>query len=368
MAGKAISNDKEILPQKEQISSLLLPSYVKSYSETSLESTTVDYTWRINKFKCLINAIDMLKSPAFPENGRYMNLYMKSTSLTQYDLKVYLLTTKPFVGLCTTSIKYSDERSSSQSISGYISNMTELYEGLNLTLKRDIDSFIIRCKLKIFRHLKNDTKHICNLLPSSTISKDIKSLEDSTFEDKSKGDKSITFLLGTEKYIISKKLLWTTNSNYFKNICLTHEAKEKDMTNELKTNEEIEAFKQILLFIITGSQSVESYNYYRRTTLFKIANKYDVVTLKLICEHYLLESITVNNAIELIQLAFTFKTQLLETYLINFIKFYIKEIVNTEEFQNLPEEDSNKIIKLIKNNKKSEVCDIMTDFKPLVNK
>ncbi|XP_036142437.1 TD and POZ domain-containing protein 1-like [Monomorium pharaonis] len=371
MAGKEISDDKEILPQKEQtISSLLLPSYIKSYSETSLESTTIDYRWRINKFNHLFHVLDTLKSPAFPENDQYMNIYLnfthKPTRMSLggpycYTLKLYLLTTKPFVGICTTVTRYSDQKFCEKSISGYISNMTELYTCLNLTFKHDIDSFLVRCKFEIFRHLENNARHICNLLPSSTISKDIKSLEDSTFEDKSKGDKSITFILGTERYIISKKLLWTTNSNYFKNICLTHEAKEKNMTNELKTNEEIEAFKQILSFIITGSQSIESYNYDKLITLLKIVDKYDVLTLKLICEHYLLEYITIENAIKLIQLAFVFKTPLLETHLINFIQFY-KKIINTEEFQNLPEEDANKIIELIKKNKKSEMCDIVTHF------
>ena len=103
--------------------------------------------------------------------------------------------------------------------------------------------------------------------------------------DKSKYEKSIKFIVGEKQYVLSQKLLYATKSSYFQNICHTHAGRTKDMTNEL-TDDEIQAFQQILLFIITGS--IEQYDKDILKKLLKTADKYDVAALKLTCEYYLL--------------------------------------------------------------------------------
>ncbi|TGZ50580.1 Uncharacterized protein DBV15_12927, partial [Temnothorax longispinosus] len=115
------------------------------------------------------------------------------------------------------------------------------------------------------------------------------------------------------------------------------------MTNELITDNELQKFKQILVFILTGS--VEQCDYDMLKKLLTAADKYDVPTLKLTCEHYLLRYI--KNAVELIQLALLSNTKFLETHLTTFIKFHIKKIKNTKELRSLSQEDLNKVLELI---------------------
>ncbi|TGZ53452.1 Uncharacterized protein DBV15_12929 [Temnothorax longispinosus] len=85
--------------------------------------------------------------------------------------------------------------------------------------------------------------------------------------------------------------------------------------------------------------------------LLTAADKYDVPSLKLTCQHYLLCSLTIENAVELVQLAFSSNAKFLETHLVTFIKFHIKGIRDTEAFQSLSQEDLNKIMELIEKSK-----------------
>ncbi|KYM80093.1 hypothetical protein ALC53_09187, partial [Atta colombica] len=122
------------------------------------------------------------------------------------------------------------------------------------------------------------------------------------------------------------------NTSYFKkyNICQIHEPKI-DMTNEL-TFEELENFR-ILLLIINGSKSESDY----------INFEYELI----------IRSIAIINAMELIEFAFSFNIKFLEIYLINFVKFHIKEIVKTKNFQKLSQKDIVKLMELIEKNETS---------------
>ncbi|XP_024878381.1 TD and POZ domain-containing protein 3-like isoform X2 [Temnothorax curvispinosus] len=337
--------DNEIVSKKEQtVSSSFLPSYTKSYSQTRLEVTTSDYTWKIDQFGRLAAIVDTLNSPPFGENNQYkiqMNILRKDFLCA---IRILIRTGTAFTGLCTTTIMHPPETVlASRSISCRISDMTLLIDVLDDSYI-STEAFIIHCKIEHFHQLISNTIHM-NLQPSTTVFKEVKSFEGSTLEFISKNEKSIKFIVGEEQYVISKKLLCDTNSNYFKIICLIHDGKEKDMTNELATDNELQTFKQILIFILTGS--VEQCDYEMLKKLLTAADKYDVPTLKLTCEHYLLRYITIKNAVELIQLALLSKAKFLETHSTTFIKFHIKEITNTKEFKSLSQEDLNKVLEFI---------------------
>ncbi|XP_071653481.1 speckle-type POZ protein-like [Temnothorax longispinosus] len=236
---------------------------------------------------------------------------------------------------------------SSRSISCLISDMTLLIDVSDRSYI-STEAFIIHCKIENFQKLINNTIHM-NLQLSAPVFKEVKSLEDSTFEFASKDDKSIKFIVGEEEYVISKKTLCDTNSSYFKYICLTHKEKEKDMTNELVTDDEVESFQQVLLYIITDSIDQGDYKMLRK--LLTASDKYDVQTLKLTCQHYLLRSLTIENAVELVQLAFSSNAKFLETHSATFIKFHIKEIRDTKAFQSVSQEDLSKIMEFIEKSK-----------------
>ncbi|XP_071578517.1 uncharacterized protein [Temnothorax nylanderi] len=352
-------SDKEVelipsentLEKKQTVSSPFLPSYIKRCSRTNLESTIFDYTWTIEQYKRFSTIKHMI--PSFPEIGQcelLMNV-LRDDSSSIKGIKLNILTDNSFHGSCTTTLMpvmlpSGDYISLSRFISGHISNMTLLFEYYLIQNSGLGDTLTINCKFEIFCNLIYKT--ICmNLLPSSTkLSKDVTYFEDPSFDKfEYKDEESIKFIVVEKPYVISKKSLCAINSSYFKNICLTHKEVEKDMTNELGTNEEIESFKQILLYITTGSIEQRYYNTLK--DLLTAADKYDVPSLKLTCEHYLLHFININNAIELLQFALSSNAEFLGTHSANFIKLYLKQIKNTKEFRDLPQENLNKIMELI---------------------
>lgn len=353
MEEKEISDKKEVenisteMPSgmEQTVSSPVLPSYSKSFSKTRIELTTCNYTWKIDQFKRYFAIVNTLYSPPFPEKGRYMiqiNILRKADERLN-TIQFYIRTDTAFIGSCITTVmscSLSETVLSTKSISSRISDMTLLIEipsykfNYHNTLK-------IHCKFEIFQPISS-TIHMN--LPTNT-----EDLTPGKFQ--SKNEETIKFIIGNEQYVASKKLLCATNSSYFTNLCLTLNGKEKDMTNELITHDEIQNFK-ILLFIINGSKSIESYDYYALKKLLAASNKYDVSSLKLTCERYLLRCITIKNAVELLQLAFSSNAKFLETHSATFIKFHLTEIVNTKEFRNLPQKDSNKIMEFIE---KSEI-------------
>ncbi|XP_071625495.1 speckle-type POZ protein-like [Temnothorax longispinosus] len=201
---------------------------------------------------------------------------------------------------------------SSRSISCLISDMTLLIEVSDYSCI-STEAFIIHCKIKNFHQLISNTIHM-NLQASVPVFKEVKSLEDSTFEFASK-DESFKFIVGEEEYDISKKKLCDTNSSYFKNICLTYKGREINMATVLTRNE-LQTFKQVLLYITTNS--IDQGDYKMLKKLLTAADKYDVPTLKLTCQHYLLRSLTIENAVELVQLASSSNAKFLETHSVTY--------------------------------------------------
>ncbi|XP_077273970.1 protein maternal effect lethal 26-like [Temnothorax americanus] len=328
---------------EEQISSC-----TKSYSRTKLESAIFDHTWTIEQYKHF-STIEH-KIPSIPKIGQcaiLMNILRYDNSSIR-AIRLNILTENPFYGSCTTVImRLSGETVSSKYISGHISNMTLLAEFLTQNCKLDFgNTLVVNCRFEIFCNLITNTISM-NLLPLSTeLSRKVEYFEDSIFDKQAnKDEESIKFMVEEKPYVIAKKSLCAINSSYFKNICLTHDEKEKDMTSELVTHNEVESFKQILLYITTGSIEQRGYNTLK--DLLTAADKYDVPCLKSTCEHYLLHYITINNAIDLLQFALSSNAKFLKTHSENFIKFYLKQIKNTKEFRDLSQENLNMIMELM---------------------
>ncbi|XP_011865822.1 PREDICTED: uncharacterized protein LOC105560917 [Vollenhovia emeryi] len=333
-----------------------LPSCTKSYSESRMEFTTFEYTWKIVGFDRFYKATSTLLSSPFAEDQFRIEM---NSSHQDKIIKFHIRTLTAFTGSCTTTVTdsnicCSESNKSLKYVSGIIHDKTLLVE-IKLSCPWYYDC-VIHCEIEIYQKLISNTMHM-DLLSSLAIFKDMKRLNNSTLKFESKNEKSIKFVVGEESYIISKKLLWATNSSYFMNVCLTHEGEEKDMTSELDELGEMHTFKKILSYILTGSLSINESDYYMFKELLKTSDKYDVPTLKFICEHYLVRSFTVDNTVELVQLAFSSNAKVLETHLATFIKFHEKIITNSRVFRSLPPEDSNKIMELIK---KSEILEVKT--------
>ncbi|EFN66470.1 TD and POZ domain-containing protein 5, partial [Camponotus floridanus] len=126
--------------------------------------------------------------------------------------------------------------------------------------------------------------------------------------------------------------LYATNSEFFKSICDYAMVENEKGIYEIEVDEMPVPFKQMLSFILSGFIP-DPFNYHMLRDLLIMASKYNVQTLKILCESYLIRMINIENSIDLIQLALTYNAKSLEKYTALFIKLYLKEIVHTQEFQ-----------------------------------
>ncbi|XP_024871682.1 uncharacterized protein LOC112454479, partial [Temnothorax curvispinosus] len=137
MEEKQMSNSEEIrnvsennTPKEQRtVFSPILPIYIKSFSETHMESTIIDHTWKINQFLRFHEIKNAITFSSFPEIDKceiLMNVSRQPD--TSYVIKFYILTSNSFDGSCNTSIMLEPETVISVNfISGHImSNMTLL--------------------------------------------------------------------------------------------------------------------------------------------------------------------------------------------------------------------------------------------------
>ncbi|XP_011704822.1 PREDICTED: uncharacterized protein LOC105460072, partial [Wasmannia auropunctata] len=208
MEGKENSDEKQVenvfteeSSEKQQALSVL-PSYIKSYSTTQIESTTFEYSWKIDQFKLVCKILDTLCSAPFPENGKYMiqmNIIRKSKSPNEDKLlsgnnntsnifcnschtnrsfycnycrntnstveknwfeslnaQIYMRTNTPFFGSCT--VMNSPKLVQSKTVAGHIEDMTLLMETSDLDYIYT-DTLKIHCKFEIFHTITNKAIH-----------------------------------------------------------------------------------------------------------------------------------------------------------------------------------------------------------------
>lgn len=341
-----------------------LPSYNKSYSRTWFQSSVVEYTWDIDRAITLFKIVKVLFSEAFPETALYrikLNIDIDTSQILNSKLRFYLLTETEFMGICDCFVYSADfNQIPCKSTTGLISNMTLLYETTLESLGRDSfirDRIVMYFKFEILHRFFTQSIHM-DIIPSrTTIYKDLNPECAIRINFKANNKESITFIVNGERYDLPKTLLRAVNSKYFKNICDMYENNKNNIPYEIKIDDMPIAFKEMLSFILSGLLP-ESLDYYMLQDLLMVAHKYDVQTLKLICEHYLLRLINLKNSIDLVILAFSCNAKTLEKHTAIFIKFYLKEVVRLEEFNHLTQKHLDKIIELINNIKiplKSEI-------------
>ncbi|XP_072766068.1 uncharacterized protein [Anoplolepis gracilipes] len=340
----------KIMPkQKETVSQSL---YNKSYSRTWFSSSIVEYTWEIDRAITLFKITKEFFSTMFPETGLYrikLTIDTDTSEILKSILKFYLLTETEFIGVCDVCVinPTSFHKILCQSTSGLITNMTLLYETTLELLEKYLfvkNSLTLYFEFEILNQFFTRSIHM-NVIPSSTtLDKElIRDCSLLNFIDK----EIITFKIKGECYNLPEKVLRATNSKYFNKICDLFE-NIKDRTYKIEVNDMPMAFKEMLSFILSGLLP-DLLNYYKLRDLLLVAHKYDVQTLKVICEQYLLRMINIQNSIDLIQLAFSCNAKSLEKYTALFIKLYLKEVLHIKEFQLLSQTDVDKIIELISN-------------------
>ncbi|XP_050465785.1 uncharacterized protein LOC126859002 isoform X1 [Cataglyphis hispanica] len=334
----------ESCPKEKQIETL--SSYQKSYCQLRYEANTIDYVWKLDRCSKLLKFLKPILSMPFPESTSQYVIQIEVSIASEWSsslVKFYLLTKVSFNGTCDVFIIDKYSKIHVNSICGVLSNMTLLYETTVKTLCDDLDKDTLTMGFTfeiLYRYLI-DTMHI-EALPLSKLSLTYSNSQNSTLDDIPDG--TITFVLNGKYYDVSKKLLHNTKCvEYF---CSTY---KENMTNDLITindNDMQDVFHIMLMYLKTGLILGE-FDYYKIKKLLEVAHKCDLQNLKLICEEYLIRTITIDSVIELVQLAFLNNAKNLEKHAATFIKFNIQEIINIKEFLSLPQEHLDKIIELV---------------------
>jgi len=328
--------------------------YNKSYSRTWLQTSIVEYTWEINCVMTIFKIQKELFSAMFPETSLYrikLTIDIDTSEVMKSTLRFFLLTETNFQGICDVGIVSSSDfrKIKCKSTSGLISNMTLLYE----TTIESLQSYITNNNLVMyfeieFAHLIDTESVHVDMMPSNTtLYEQFNSERSNLVNLKAKDKELITFKIKDEHYSFPKKALYATNSKYFKNILDMLENK-KDLSYEIEIDEMPITFKQMLSFILSGLIP-DPFNYHMLLDLLIMAHRYDVRTLKFLCEFYLIRMINIENSIDLIQIAFACNADSLKKHTSLFIKLYLKEVVRISEFQRLSQNDLDKIFELVYN-------------------
>lgn len=334
-----------------------LSSHNKSFCRSWFESSIIEYTWDIDRVMTYLQITKELSSLEFPETGQYqIKLSIDINTLDKLKSKVrfYLLTKKEFMGKCEISFAHHYETTCENihwsPYIGTMTNMTLLCEIALGFFGEDIiskDKIIINFKFEILDRFHAQTIHMN--IPTNIICKNFNYERESDVNMGTNDKvKSIVFLINKDHYSIPMTLLRRINSTYFNNICDMYENDENmKMPYKIKVDDSnMLAFKRMLIFILSGSLTT-SYNYDQLRNLLIVAHKYDVETLKLICEQYLLRKLNIHNSVDLIMLAISCNAKILEEKIAIFIKFYLKEIFQDKKFYNLSQENVDKIFDLI---------------------
>lgn len=329
---KEESSDEDDYSEEEPISKDDMFTYNNCFIRTRMESDVVKYNWEIDNFNVFYEYSHSasLTSPAFPERPEYrikIEFHKEKNAIN-----FIIITEKSFLCSCLIHLKDAGFEK------GHLIDLAAVQVKGNTLLcehklTRISDKCTISFTLRIFREIVSNSVHTPFFRTN--------------LEKNSKLDNSelVTFILNdTDDISISKDKLCATNSNYFNTLCRTL---KEIPSSKVDIEENADSFKAMLTYIETGLLN-QNVNYEK---LLEIAQKYDVQQLKVICEQYLIDTLTVETAVEHIKLAWLHDAEYLANYAIDIIKLYHDTILQSTEFEALPNEYFERIIKCINKSK-----------------
>ncbi|KAM0729210.1 Speckle-type POZ protein [Formica fusca] len=305
------------------------------HGRTQLESSIFSYTWSISNFWEIREFISELYGD---EIKNYFRLYV---SFKEDKLEFYAMTNSKekirvsysVFSLNTTETKLMSKHATNFFVDKYLEL---LYELSISDLKSNSEKYLSEGVFTIcFKFCKFD-----NLINNSicySYKPGISVTEMQSFVSNEKSDSLVTFVINNEHLQVSKALL-CSKSEVFKamfNYDLTENINNKVEIIDIK----YDILQQLLFFLQTGCLSEDV----REDTeiaceLMIAAEKYDIKDLKLICEQYLITNTTKENVVEHLKIAHLNNGTTLKKYALDFIKLYLKDIVDTPNFITLMQE------------------------------
>ncbi|KAL6257059.1 hypothetical protein P5V15_011994 [Pogonomyrmex californicus] len=196
----------------------------------------------------------------------------------------------------------------------------------------------------IFKSPKISHNFICYNTLEMLMQEDI-----NEFSLNNESDSFVTFIIGDNRICANKSLLYTS-SEVFKTM-LSSDDIEKN--NEIEINDVSYDIFQILLSFLENKNHATK-TYFLETIRFinnnptkilcdilKAAHTYDIKHLKLLCEKFIIELTTKDNAVEHLYVAFQCNAVFLKEFLKKYIKLYLDYFIQIPKFLNITEMNPN---------------------------
>ncbi|XP_043462247.1 protein roadkill-like [Leptopilina heterotoma] len=307
----------------------------KSGEESLHESLGVtNFSWIVKNYDNVISSDGVITSNVFPVEGTP-------------SLKCTIQIDKIDSSYCSSRIKAGDyvhfQIFNVQSESHFSEKIFKIKLALGIVRKKKL-YFKNRCAISRFKYFideneirkiltNNDCLHLNLQIKQLSTAK--KSTIENNFQSFFLNDtlSDVTFNVENTNFPAHKIVLASMSPVFEK--MFAHQMKE-NITNIVVIEEiDPEVFKEMLRFIYTGKIENSKQVAFR---LHELADKYDVKKLRIICEQYLENYLTVKNAIAVLQLADSHNSVNLKKKSINFIQKNFNEIGTMDAFKNVKQE------------------------------
>jgi len=341
--------------------------YSKTYCRTYHTANVFEYVWKLDHFDTLQRNVTIIHSTEFPEAGQYkleMRVFHEPTEHfpTRNMIKFYMLTERPFRGVCEMYIAYLGHRIPCLSKAGYIDDGSCLLEIKASTLLQYVKegTLTLTFTITVFRDIISESLHMRPIALDTINTKNERKYDNLTSEEISLSSPFVIFQMDNETHKVSKQLLSAIGGSYFSLICKTYEKGKEDDDIKVIIDDISDAFLIMLKFIKTGALPERiCRDDVKISELLAVAYRYDVKDLKIICERYLVRNINIINAMKYLDIAIKFEAKNLEEHTMAFIKFNLDELMETEEFEELPRPYLRKLMKSLTE------CKVSTKYMPI---
>ncbi|XP_051173138.1 speckle-type POZ protein B-like [Leptopilina boulardi] len=311
---------------------------VKKIHNELHDGGVTNFNWIVKNYDNVISSDGVITSNVFSIEG------------TTPKLKCTIQIDKIDSSYCSSRMKAGDyvhiQIFNVQQLELHLEKMVKIKLTLGVIKKNKIH-FKNRCIISKFKYFidENEIKKSLSANGSLHLNLQIKQLEnmkkttnttiDNNFQSffLNNALSDVTFNIDNHNFPAHKIVLSSMSSVFEK--MFSHQMKE-NITN-IVVIEEIDGdvFKEMLRYIYMGKiENSKNVAY----DLHELANKYDIPKLRLICQQYLENYLTVNNVISILQLADFHNSLNLKKKCIIFIQKHFNEIGSMEAYKNLKHE------------------------------
>ncbi|KAM0729209.1 Speckle-type POZ protein B [Formica fusca] len=314
------------------------------HCQTQLELSEFSYTWSIANFWKTLKFVSGLQGGAMQNYFKLCVLFQEDKlqfyALNENDVKYgkqkIRISYSVFSNITETklmSIRASDLFFDKNKELLYELSISDLKSNSEKYLSKGV--FTICFKFYKFDNLFNSDIHYSFKYSNQYSYEQKRSVIDmqSSLPNK-KLDSLVTFVIN-KKHLQASKALLCSKSKVFEamfNCGLNESVNNKVEITDIK----YDILQQLLFFLQTGYLSEDARKDAKVAyELFIAAEKYDIKDLKLICEQDLIRNTTKKNVVKHLKFAHINNGTTLKNYALDFIKLYLKDIVDTSDFISL---------------------------------